>query len=368
MGPASWRSFGLFVLGCRVMRAQKNQAQAGRPGEREHERGEQRGRHGEGERAEEAAGNSGDGDERKEDDDGRDGGADERRGDLVQRLAHRFDAAFAGFTMQDDVLDDDDGVVDDEADGGGETAERHEIEALAEQPHEEHGDRDRDRNDEARDDRRTPVAQEEEENHAGENEADEDGIAHAGDALAHQLRLVVKGLEVDARGKLLAQLIELGGDPIGNSDRVAGGLARNVEQHRRLSVGRDHGVDGHGRALDLRDIADAHRSAVGGGLDDEVAQAVEVMHLAAHQREDQLMVLLVEAGRVDDVGRVDGVGEVEDGDAGGLQLGEVGDDVELGNSAALHRNRAHAVDAIERRLQIIGGDLPQAASARPCSR
>ena len=38
--------------------------------------------------------------------------------------------AFAGVAMKDDVFDDDDGIVDDEADGGGEAAESHEIEAL----------------------------------------------------------------------------------------------------------------------------------------------------------------------------------------------------------------------------------------------
>ncbi len=37
---------------------------------------------------------------------------------------------------------------------------------------------------------------------------------------------------------------------------------------------------------------------------------------------------------------------------------KVGNDVELGNLAALHRYGADAGDAIQRRLQIVGGDLP----------
>ena len=61
-----------------------------------------------------------------------------------------------------------------------------------------------DRNDQAGDQRRGPVAQEEEENDAGQNEADEDGVAHAGDGVAHQLRLIVEELELDARRQLLA--------------------------------------------------------------------------------------------------------------------------------------------------------------------
>ena len=118
--------------------------------------------------------------------------------------------------MQDDVFDDDDGVVDDEADGGGEAAEGHQVEALADDPEEEDGDGDGDRDDETGDERGAPVAQEEEEDDAGEDEADEDGVADAGDAVADELRLVVEGLELDAGGQLLAQLRDLGGDGIGD--------------------------------------------------------------------------------------------------------------------------------------------------------
>ena len=108
--------------------------------------------------------------------------------------------------MDDDVFDHHDGVVDDQADGGGEAAEGHEVEALA--------DDQRKRmvtatvtgmTRPATSDER-PVAQEEEEDDAGEDEADEDGVAHAGDAFADQLGLVVEGLEVDAGGQLGLQV------------------------------------------------------------------------------------------------------------------------------------------------------------------
>ena len=49
----------------------------------------------------------------------------------LQGLADGLDAAFAGVAVQDDVFDDHDGVVDDETDGGCETAEGHQVEALA---------------------------------------------------------------------------------------------------------------------------------------------------------------------------------------------------------------------------------------------
>ncbi len=65
------------------------------------------------------------------------------------------------------------------------------------------GDRNGDRNHQPGDERRGPVAQKEEENHAGQDQADEDGVAHAGDRVAHQLRLIVEDLELDA-GRQLA--------------------------------------------------------------------------------------------------------------------------------------------------------------------
>ena len=45
-------------------------------------------------------------------------------------------------------------------------------------------------------------------------------------------------------------------------------------------------------------------------------------------------------------------------------LGHVGHDMELGNLAALHGDGADAGDAVQRRLQAVGRQLPEFASAR----
>ena len=68
--------------------------------------------------------------------------------------------------MHDDVFDYDDGVVDDQADGGSEAAEGHQVEALSDGPEKENRNRYGYRNDEAGDQRAGPVAQEEDEDHA----------------------------------------------------------------------------------------------------------------------------------------------------------------------------------------------------------
>ena len=141
-----------------VFAAEDQEAEARGPRKRECQGRKQRDRHGNGERAEEGSGDAGDGDKREEDDDWRDGGEHQRSGDLMERLADSLDTAFAGVAMQDDVFDYYDGVVDDETDGGCETAERHQVEALVGEVEEDEGDQYGDGNDEPSDERGAPVA------------------------------------------------------------------------------------------------------------------------------------------------------------------------------------------------------------------
>ena len=119
------------------------------------------------------------------------------RGAVISCSALRMasTAAFAGVAVKDDVFDDDDGVVDDQADGGGEAAQGHEVEAFAEDVEEDEGDGDGGGNDQAGDERGAPVAKKDDDDDGGEDEADEDGVAHAGDAFADEFGLIVVGLE-----------------------------------------------------------------------------------------------------------------------------------------------------------------------------
>ena len=53
------------------------------------------------------------------------------------QCGRRFDARLARVAMEGDVFDHHDGVIDDQADGGGESAEGHQVEALADGPEKE---------------------------------------------------------------------------------------------------------------------------------------------------------------------------------------------------------------------------------------
>ena len=293
----------------------QHEAKPRRPSEGQHQRGEQRRGHGDGQRPEEAAGDAADYDQREKDNHRGNGGTDQRSGDFMQSLAHRFAGSLAAVAVEDDVLDHHNGVVDRQADSCGQAAQCHQVEALADQPQHQHCNRDGDRNDQAGNQRGGPVAQKKKENDTGQDKPDEDGVAHAGDAVAHNLRLIVKGFEIHARRQLLLELHHLRGHRVGHGNRVAGGLAGNIQEHCLLAVGGDRGVDRHGGLLYLSHVGHVHRSAGWRGPHHQLPQLFGVVNLRSHQPQNQLMVGLVETGRIHDVRRLDGVHQVGDGHA-----------------------------------------------------
>jgi len=97
----------------------------------------------------------------------------------------------------------------------------------------------------------------------------------------------------------------------------------------------------------------------GAVLDDDLSELFRCVDLTADQAEDKLMVCLVEARGLEQVSGVDRVDEIIDGDAGEQQFCAVGGDGELRHLAALHDDGADTGEPIERRLQVVGSDLPK---------
>ena len=86
---------------------------------------------------------------------------------------------------------------------------------------------------------------------------------------------------------------------------------------------------------------------------------LERARLAADQAQHQLVIVLEQARRVDQVAAADRVEEVRDGDLRLQQLRRIGLDLELRLLAALHDDRRHAGHAIQPRLEVVGRQLPQ---------
>ncbi len=267
-----------------------------RPREREGQRRQERHADGDGERLEERARHTGDRDERQEDDDRGDRRADERHANLFDRAADRIRAALARVAMQHDILDDDDRIVDHEAHSGSEAAERHEVEALADHPQHDEGDGQRGGDDQSRDERRAPVAEEQHHDERREQQADEYRVADARNRVVDETRLIVERLQVHAFWQLAADVLDFLVHGLGDRHGVAVGLTEHVQEHRLLCVGGYCDVDRLDGLGDFRDVADANRRACRCRLHDDIPDVLDRLRLAAHQAQDELMVVLEQPG------------------------------------------------------------------------
>ena len=96
------------------------------------QRGEQRNANSNRQSAEENSGYAGGRNQGNEYDDRGDGGEHQRSGDLCQGAANGLEPALSGVAMQGNILDHDDGIIDDQPHGRRQSAESHQIEALIE--------------------------------------------------------------------------------------------------------------------------------------------------------------------------------------------------------------------------------------------
>ena len=100
-------------------------------------------------------------------------------------------------------------------------------------------------------------------------------------------------------------------DYVGYVHGVAVGLTADVQQYRGLTVRGDHRVHRLNAWAHGGDVADMHRYARRGGLDDDLRELFWIDDLPVHQAEIELMILLQQAGRIDEIRaphRVENVG------------------------------------------------------------
>ena len=127
----------------------------------------------------------------------------------------------------------------------------------------------------------------------------------------------------------------------------------------RFSICRDDGVHRLHARRDRRYVGNLYRHAGLGVFHDNLAELVRIVYLGVHQSEVQLMVLLKQARRIDEVRTLYRVENVGDRDARSQQLRGFRRDVELGLLAALHQNSSNAIEAIEARLQLVSCHCPK---------
>jgi len=236
-------------------RHQRARQQVGR-GHREHD--------GLGHRHEQEARDAGQEEHRHEHDADADGGHEGRHADLAG--AHDDGLVQRGAQVQValDVLDRDDGLVDQHAHRQREAAQRHQVERLAQDLQDDHRGQDGQRDRERDHQRAAPVAQEQQHQCRGEAGGDQGLHRDADDRGLHEDGLVEQRLDRDLPGHLLARPGQQGAQVGHDVQRGRAAVLQHRQQHAALAVlAHDVGLRREAVAHE-RDVADGRRYAVGG--------------------------------------------------------------------------------------------------------
>ncbi len=260
-------------------------------------------------------------------------GAGDRAGDLTRAGDDRLAHWVAPAAMPVDVLEDDDGVVDDPADGDRQPAQGHDVDRDAGNEHERKRGHDRDGNADGGD-QRGPQAHQEEEDRQDREERAEAALAH--EAVA---RLDDEGREVLNRGvgegAGLGQLVETLLDALDHVDGVGVAGLGHGENQRGLAVelGVARRLDVH--EIDRAQLAQAYRrrsagSSRGRHLDrhDEAGDLFLGRELVLGRDRDREIALRHRTGREDHVVVLEETLDLVDRDACRGHLGRVQADQE----------------------------------------
>ncbi|MGY4328164.1 hypothetical protein ACVWWG_002581 [Bradyrhizobium sp. LB7.2] len=196
--------------------------------------------------------------------------------DLLHGLQRGVAPAYAVLEMSLDILDHHDGVVDHNADGENETEQREIVDGEAERRHHREGADQRDRNRDDRNDRGSPSLKEHQHHDHHKQHGLVDGLDQLMDGLRDELGRVVADIVVEAFRKGLLQLRHRVRDLFRGREGVRSGPLRHQHGDRRFAQQEAVGGVRQRTELDTRDVAQAHRTAVGAGLDQDVLELLLV--------------------------------------------------------------------------------------------
>ena len=135
--------------------------------------------------------------------------------------------------------------------------------------------------------------------------------------------MVVIGSQLDARRQRLPELSHLGVYFVRYYHGIAIGLTVDREQYRWLAVCGHHRVLGLCAVGNRGDIADVNRNTGRVCLHNDLAEFLGAANLAVDQPQDELVIVLDQAGRIDKVRLRDCVRDVRYRDGGAQELGGV---------------------------------------------
>lgn len=206
-----------------------------------------------------AAGNARDEGDRNEDRKQDCGGRDDRACHFLHRLARSGKWRQAGLKLTFDVLDDDDRVVDHEADGEHHAEQAQHVQRKAEQIHDDQRRDQRHRDGDRRNDRSAQVLQEDEDDEDDEGERLEQRKHHILHRRRDEAGGVVKHVVGDACGEALRQFIHFGLDAALQVERIGTRRLEYGEYDTFLAVEGDRRRIEQCPEFDARHIAQPRR-------------------------------------------------------------------------------------------------------------
>jgi hypothetical protein len=263
--------------------------------------------------------------------------------DLARAAPRRLHRRQPRLHAAHDVLDHDDGVVDDKADGHGERHQRDIVDGKSGRPHGDGRARERQRNRDARRDGRHGAAQEGEDDDHHQRQRRDERHLHFGDAGAHRLRAVRQDRHVQARGHGRLQIGQHRLDAVHHRQHIGARLPRDDDDHRLLAVAPGGRARVAHATLCAGDIAQQHDS-IGTPLDDEVAIIRRIEQLPVDGDRGAALVIFDLAHRPDGVGADDGVAQIGESEARRRQPRRIGAHADRRLLGAVDGNVADAVD------------------------
>ena len=251
-----------FAVTLAAGRSQKARAQHRRQGQRDEARDQDGGADRHGELMQQAAQNAAHEQHRDKHGGEREGHREYRETDFRGPIERRRHHVLAHLHVAHDVLEHDDGVIDDEADAERNRHQREIVERVVEHPHDGEGADDRHGQREARDDRRGEVAQEQENHQHDQEDGEQQRELHVVDRGANRFGIVAERADVQ-RGRHFR--LERGNQAhhvVDDLHGVGPGLTLDREHDRWLAVGPSGGLVVLHAVEHPTNVVEAHRRAV----------------------------------------------------------------------------------------------------------
>ena len=227
------------------------------------------------------------------------GDGEDGPGDFFHGKQTGFEGGHALLNVADDVFEDDDRVIDHDADGQHQGQQGKDVDAITEEVEQPEGSQNRDGDRRGGNHRGAGVPQKEKDQKDHENRGNPDGLGHFADGGFDVERGVVGKIEADIRWKQGADAGDFRTDAAGDVDGVSVGLFNHAQPHRRLPVEARDGV------LDLRadlhggDVAQANRRTVH-LPDNQVSILLRFVHPpTGHDAEGTFLPLNAAGGELD---------------------------------------------------------------------